>query len=63
MDIFRFPILYVILEKLPPFKIALTPDAKPVKVRLLKYLANQRSFLSAFVESLVRHYMAYTNPT
>lgn len=47
----------------PPLKIELTPDAKPVHVRLRKYSKEQREFLDKFVDSLVKYGMTYPNPT
>jgi transposase InsO family protein len=46
-----------------PLKITLTPDARPVKVRLRNYSCEQREFLAAFVDELVRNGMAFANPT
>lgn len=34
-----------------------------MKIRLRKYSADQRRFLFAFVKTLVKHGMAYSNPT
>lgn len=63
MDIFRCSFSAGPPAKLPPLKIDLTADAKPVKVRLRNYSADQRRFLGVFVKSLVSHGMAYPNPT
>lgn len=49
--------------RLPPLKIELTPDAKPVKVRLHNYSVDQRRIMGVFIKSLVRHGMAYPNLT
>lgn len=49
--------------KLPPLKIELTPEAKPVKVRLRKYSQEQKIFMHDFVNDLVAHGMAHPNPT
>lgn len=40
-------------------KIELTPDAKPVKVRLRKYSQEQKEFLKNFVDDLVNRGLAY----
>lgn len=49
--------------RIPPLKIELIRDAKTVKVRLRKYTQDKRAFLSDFVDKLVRHGLAYANPT
>ena len=63
MDIFRTSFSAGPPAKLPPLKIELMPNAKPVRVRLRKYSQGQRDFLSDFVKDLVAHGMAYANPT
>lgn len=63
IDIFRCSFSSGPPAKLPPLKIELTADAKPVKVRLRKYSADQRKFLATFIKSLVSHGMVYPNPT
>ena len=63
MDIFRTSFSAGPAAKLPPLKIDLTPDAKPVKVRLRKYSQEQKEFMRDFVNDLVANGMAYPNPT
>lgn len=63
MNIFRVSFSSGPPTKLPPLKIELTPDAKPVKVRLRRYSAQQCKLLNCFVKTLVKHGMAYPNPT
>eukprot|EP00178_Gracilaria_changii_P000257 TRINITY_DN1027_c0_g1_i1.p2 TRINITY_DN1027_c0_g1~~TRINITY_DN1027_c0_g1_i1.p2 ORF type:complete len:1106 (+),score=114.18 TRINITY_DN1027_c0_g1_i1:5972-9289(+) len=46
-----------------PLKIALTPDARPTRVRLRKYSQDQRAFLQKFVSELIRAGMVYPNPS
>lgn len=50
-------------DKMEPMKIDLTPDAKPVRVRLWNYSLEQRAFLCDFVAKLVLAGMAYFNPS
>ena len=63
MDTFRTSFSAGPPAKLPPLKIELTPDAKPVKVRLRKYSQEQKEFMRELVNDLVAHGMAYANPT
>lgn len=63
MDIFRTSFSAGPGAKLPPLKIELTPDAKPVKVRLRKYSQDQEDFMRKFVDDLVANGLAYANPT
>lgn len=49
--------------KVAPLKISLTPDARPVCVRLRKYSQEQRQFLDNFVTDLIQAGMAYPNPS
>ena len=49
--------------KFQPLKINLTPDAKPVRVKLRNYSQDQRDFLRDFVNRLVANGMAYPNPS
>ncbi len=48
---------------LPPMRIELKKDAKPIKVRLRNYSEPQKEFLDNFVFKLVEKGMAYANPT
>lgn len=63
VDIFRTSFSSGPPARLPPLRIELTPDAKPVKVRLRNYSQDQRDFLAKFVKDLVHHGLAYPNPT
>jgi len=63
LDIFRTSFSAGPPAKLPPLKIELMPDAKPVKVRLRKYSQAQKEFMRKFVDDLVANGMAYPNPT
>lgn len=54
MNFFRCLFLSVPQEKLRLLKVKLTPDAKPVKVRLRKYTADQRRFLFSFLKTPVQ---------
>jgi len=63
IDIFRTSFSAGEPAKIKPLKIELTPDARPVKVRLRNYSREQREFLAEFVGKLVRNGMAYPNPT
>ena len=63
MDIFRTSFSSGPPARLPPLEIELTNDATPVKVRLRKYSSDQRDFMYKFVQDLVRHGLAYANPT
>lgn len=48
---------------LPPLHIELKPDARPVKVRPRNYSLEQKDFMDNFGSALVRHELAYPNPT
>lgn len=63
MKIFRTSFSSGPLAHLPPLKIELTPDAKPVKVRLRNYSQEQRDFLDQFVKDFVRHGLTNPNST
>ena len=63
MDIFRTSFSSGPGAKLPPLKIELLPEAKPVKVKIRKYSQEQQKFLKDFVEKLVAHGLVYANPT
>jgi len=63
MDIFRISLSSGPPATLPPLKIELLPDARPVKIRLRNYNSDQKEFLTNFVADLVRNGMAYANPT
>ena len=63
IDIFRVSFSSGPPAKFPPLKIDLQPDAKPVRVRLRNYSQAQRDFLSKCVANLVKHNMAYSNPS
>lgn len=63
MDIFRAFFSAWPPANLPPLRIELTPDAKPVKVSLRKYSKEQKEFMHEFFKNLVAHKMAYPNPT
>lgn len=63
LDVFRTGLSSGPAAKLPPLQIALTPDAKPVKVRLRNYSQEQREFLRTFVATLLEKGMVYRNPT
>lgn len=49
--------------KVEPLRIALNPDAKPVRVKLRNYSAEQREFMSRLVDDLMKHKLIYPNPT
>lgn len=51
------------LVRLPPLKVGLAPEVKPVKVCLRNYSQEQRHFLDKFLKALVRHGLAYPTPT
>ena len=63
IDIFRTAISATAPANLPPLKVELTPDAKPVRVRLRNYSPPQRQFLKEFVSKLIQAGMVYSNPT
>lgn len=63
MDVFRTSFSSGPPAKLRPLSIELESDARPVRVRLRNYSKDQREFLSKFVSDLLRHGMAYPNPT
>ena len=46
-----------------PLKIDLTPDCRPVRVKLRNYSQEQREFLKKFVADLLSCSMVYANPT
>ena len=46
-----------------PLKIDLTPDSRPVRVKLRNYSQEQREFLKKFVADLLSCGMVYPNPT
>lgn len=48
---------------LRPLRIDLTPEARPVKVRLRNYSKEQRNFLDDQMSKLIRAGMVYLNPT
>lgn len=47
----------------PPLKIDLVADAKPVRVRLRNYSQDQRLFLAQTLQKLIDCGMVYSNPT
>lgn len=47
---------------IPPLRLGLKPDAKPVHVKLSKYSESQRKFLSKFVGRLLEAGLVYPNP-
>ena len=63
IDLFRTSFSSGPPAKVRPLRIELTPDARPVKVRLRNYSEEQREFLSDMVAKLVRNGMAFPNPT
>lgn len=63
MDISRTDFSAGSPAKLLPLKIERTPDAKTMKIRLLKYSQEQKDFMPQFLKELVNHGMAYQNPT
>eukprot|EP00171_Calliarthron_tuberculosum_P022172 IDg22172t1 len=48
--------------KISPLEIRLSEQARPIKVKLRNYSAEQHKFLSQFTKSLVENNMAYSNP-
>lgn len=48
---------------IPPLKLHLKPDAKPVLVKLRKYNESQRAFLRKLVRKLIDANLIYSNPT
>lgn len=62
-DIFRTSFSSGPPADIPPLKIDLVPEAKPVRVRLRNYSQEQRDFLSETVKNLVSCGMAYPNPS
>ena len=62
-DVFRISFSSGPPARIRPLRIELTPNAQPVRVRLRNYSQEQKEFLSEMVAKLVRHGMAYANPT
>lgn len=62
-DVFRICMSSGPAAKLPPLKIELSTEAKPVRVKLRNYSPTQRQFLSDFVSQLVKKDIIYPNPT
>lgn len=63
VTIFRTSFLYDPPAKFAPLVIETKTNAKPVKVRIRNYSQEQKEFLITFVQDLMRHDMAYPNPT
>ena len=63
INVFRISLSLGPSAALPPLKINLAENAKPIKVRLRNYNRDQREFLSKFFADVVKHGMAYSNPT
>lgn len=49
--------------KIDPLRIVLTPDAKPVRVKLRNYSEEQRDFMKTLVTQLIDSDCLYPNPT
>ena len=62
-DIFRIRLGGGPPAKLPPMKINLAPEAKPIRVRLRNYSQQQKEFLANFVGKLMKYGIVYSNPT
>lgn len=62
-DIFRTSFSRGPPANVEPLKIELTPDAKPVRVRLRNYSLDQREFLQKFMKVLIDTGHVYPNPT
>lgn len=63
MDIFQVGLSAGPPAKLPPLKIELLPETRPVQDRLRNYSQEQRDFLATFVSKLLECGMVYSNPT
>lgn len=63
IDIFRLSFSASPPAGLPPLKIALNDDSRPVLVKLRNNSQEQKEFLRDFVSDLVRNGMAYPNPS
>lgn len=63
VDIFRTGFSSGPPAKFLSLRIELSQDGRPVKVRLRNYSQEQEKFLTSMIEDLVRHGMAYANPT
>ena len=63
IDMFRTSFSAGPPARIKPLRIALTPDARPVKVRLRNYSQEQRGFFKNFVAKLVRNGVANPNLT
>ena len=63
IDIFRVTFSSGPPADFPPLRIDLHPTAKPIRVRLRNYSQAQRDFLATTVANLVKHDLAYANPT
>jgi len=62
-DVFHLNLTNGKPAKLPPLKISLTNDAKPIRAKLRKYNPEQAVFLKSFVGKLEEKGHVYANPT
>ena len=62
-DIFRMRLAGGPPAKLPPMKINLTAEAKPIRARLRNYSQQQKDFLAKFVSKLMKDGIFHSNPT
>lgn len=51
------------LDRVEPLVIAFTSDARPIRVKLRSYSAEQRSFMMYIVSELLHHKLVYPNPS
>lgn len=63
MDIFRTSFSSGSHAKVPPLRIYLVPDAKPIKISLRSYSQDQNNFMDEFVTDLVQLGLSYANPS
>lgn len=63
LDVFRTTFSSGPAANIPPLKIDLVHDAKPVRVRLRNYSQTQKEFLAEFVNKLLDAGMVFPNPS
>ena len=62
-DVFHLNLTNGSPAHLPPLKITLTKEAKPIRAKLRKYNPEQADFLKSFVDKLESNEHFYSNPT
>lgn len=50
-------------SKVDPLSIGLTPDARPVRVKLRNYSPSQRAFMKGLIDERIGHCIVYPNPS